>query len=358
MTVHDMAQMSTATTGTGQIQLGSASLGFQTFASAGLVNNETFSYGIQDLSNNWEVGQGTYITNTTGQFVNRSPTYSSSAGSAINLSGSAIIYVTFLDLDYNTLIPSNSISIGNSTVNVQANSSAISIINSTSNLQMTAISFFTGNSTANTFGNSTIKIIANSTSQTVFTPVSAAIGNSTANTFGNSIIYIVANSTSQTVFTPLTFSFGNSTANTSGNSIFTAVTNSTANSQVTPGLFSAANSTANTQVGKGTVTLQGAGSNSGLTLGTSSIAGNGYTWLPNGLLMQWMTCTTVNSTAQAFSLPVAFPTSKLAWTFGENTVAAWSQTYKVLSTASNTSSFTLVTANVTAITAFVIALGH
>ena len=48
-----------------------------------------------------------------------------------------------------------------------------------------------------------------------------------------------------------------------------------------------------------------------LTLGTSSIAANGYTRLPNGLLMQWGTHTaSVNSSTTATAtFPIAFPTA-------------------------------------------------
>ena len=48
-----------------------------------------------------------------------------------------------------------------------------------------------------------------------------------------------------------------------------------------------------------------------LTLGTSSITANGYSRLPNGLLMQWGTHTaSVNSTTPATAtFPIAFPTA-------------------------------------------------
>lgn len=83
------AKMTTATTGTGTITLGSAVEGYQTFSAAGLVDTDVVRYTIED-GNNWEVGTGTYSSGT----LTRTPIESSSAGSAINLSGDAVVFVT------------------------------------------------------------------------------------------------------------------------------------------------------------------------------------------------------------------------------------------------------------------------
>ena len=88
------AKMTTATTGTGTITVGSAVDGFQTFAAAGVSNGETIRYTIED-GTNWEVGSGTYNAGT----LTRSVDESSNAGSAISLSGSAIVFVTASDAD-------------------------------------------------------------------------------------------------------------------------------------------------------------------------------------------------------------------------------------------------------------------
>jgi hypothetical protein len=85
------AKMSTSTTGTGTITLGSASSGFQTFADAGVADGDTIRYVIED-GTSWEIGAGVYTA--SGTTLTRSVLESSNSDSALNLSGSATVFVT------------------------------------------------------------------------------------------------------------------------------------------------------------------------------------------------------------------------------------------------------------------------
>lgn len=87
----NLARMTTATTGTGTITLGSAASGFLTFAQAGVVNGDIVSYGIQDGTSR-EVGTGTYTS--SGTSLTRSVVKSTNSNAAISLSGSAEVFIT------------------------------------------------------------------------------------------------------------------------------------------------------------------------------------------------------------------------------------------------------------------------
>lgn len=83
------AKMSTATTGTGAITLGSAEDGYQSFSAAGVADGDVVRYTIEE-GFSWEVGSGTYSAGT----LTRSPSESSNSGSPLNLGGEAAVYVT------------------------------------------------------------------------------------------------------------------------------------------------------------------------------------------------------------------------------------------------------------------------
>ncbi len=93
------AKMSTATTGTGTITLGSAASGFQTFAAAGVANADAVHYVIED-GTAWEIGLGTYTS--AGTTLSRT-LIQSSTGSLLNLSGSATVYVSALAEDFEVM---------------------------------------------------------------------------------------------------------------------------------------------------------------------------------------------------------------------------------------------------------------
>ena len=85
------AKMSTATTGTGTITLGSAEAGYQTFAAAGVVDGDVVRYVIED-GTNWEIGQGTYTA--SGTTLSRTVLESSNSDNPITLSGSAKVFIS------------------------------------------------------------------------------------------------------------------------------------------------------------------------------------------------------------------------------------------------------------------------
>lgn len=93
------AKMTTATTGTGTITLGSASSGYQSFASAGVGDGQRVRYCIED-GTAWEIGIGAYTS--SGTTLTREVS-ESSTGSAISLSGSAVVFVTAIDDDFRSL---------------------------------------------------------------------------------------------------------------------------------------------------------------------------------------------------------------------------------------------------------------
>ena len=88
VTFANRAKVSTSTTGTGTITLGTAVDGYQTFTDAGVVNSDVVRYTIED-GDAWEIGSGTYSAGTLTRVLDESST-----GSLLNLSGDAVVYVT------------------------------------------------------------------------------------------------------------------------------------------------------------------------------------------------------------------------------------------------------------------------
>ena len=91
VTLVNRAKMSTSTTGTGTITLGSAETGYQSFADAGVADGDVIRYVIED-GDAWEIGSGTYTA--TGTTLTRTVDESSNSDAALNLTGSAVVFIT------------------------------------------------------------------------------------------------------------------------------------------------------------------------------------------------------------------------------------------------------------------------
>ena len=89
--------MTTATTGTGTITLGSAVDGFQTFTAAGVADGDTVRYCIEDGTSSFELGSGVFTA--SGTTLTRVVSESSNSNNAINLSGDAIVFITAIAAD-------------------------------------------------------------------------------------------------------------------------------------------------------------------------------------------------------------------------------------------------------------------
>lgn len=93
---YNRARMSTATTGTGTITLGSASTGYASFAEAGVQNGDVVAYCLED-GDDFEIGIGTYTS--SGTTLSRDTVTLSKIGgtagtSKINLSGDATVFIS------------------------------------------------------------------------------------------------------------------------------------------------------------------------------------------------------------------------------------------------------------------------
>lgn len=161
----------------------------------------------------------------------------------------------------------------------------------------------------------------------------------TGNTSGPKII-VRTNETAGIVLGP----------NSTVNSVFINATglSVTANLSLTANVVSTANVTANVVTSNIAVV-----SSNTLTLGTSSIANPGYSRLPNGLLMQWGNVS-ANATTGTVTFPVAFSAVySMQVTSSSNTVG---NTLAAVTSLSTTSA-SVRTANLTAITCYWLAIG-
>jgi sugar lactone lactonase YvrE len=111
------AKMKVASGGAGTLTLGTACDGYQTFAAAGVTDQNKLRYTITD-GNDWEIGIGTYTA--SGTTLARAVTESSNSGNAITCGSGAEIFVTMAAEDFSgnaapiwTTTPPSTLSLAN-----------------------------------------------------------------------------------------------------------------------------------------------------------------------------------------------------------------------------------------------------
>lgn len=110
----NLARMTTATTGTGTITLGSAATSggvtFLSFSGAGVADGDVVTYAIAD-TNASEIGRGTYTA--SGTTLTRTVLKSTNSNTAISLSGNAQVFITAASEDLPSIAVGKALTVNN-----------------------------------------------------------------------------------------------------------------------------------------------------------------------------------------------------------------------------------------------------
>ena len=101
--LYNRARMTTTSTGTTTLTLGSAVTNYQTFANAGVSDGDRVNYVIENGAN-WETGEGVYTT--SGTTLTRS-LLESSTGSLLILSTDSEVFIDVLASDVRGRVAAN-----------------------------------------------------------------------------------------------------------------------------------------------------------------------------------------------------------------------------------------------------------
>jgi hypothetical protein len=269
---------------------------------------------------------------------------------------------------YTNAVLTTSVSVGNSTINSSmSNTAGFYAGNSAGNrfIANSAVIDITDGTTSSNLTATTAKVGAN----VILTTTSIFVGNSTQNVVHLQTYVDVANTQGNTKILPTRMAIGGGTANVTINVLAIAVTNTISNTTIDAGVLTIANTStgrANVEPGKITVGANvivnttivttpsiNVTSNSGLGVGSYTMAGNGYTYLPNGLKMNWGWVSANSSDGNAV-FSNAFSTAVYSVIATSNTATA---TYQAGVTAINLGNTNIRTANVTSTNVRWIAIG-
>jgi len=309
VTLVNRAKVATATTGTGTVTLGAAESGYQTFADAGVVNSDVVRYVIED-GTAWEIGTGTYSAGT----LTRTVLESSNADAALNLTGSAVVYVSATAEDIppvlelyaeNPVTPTapsatgtNAVAIGNDAVSSNTNTFAVGNLTDATGIEALAVGYLAQATSSYSTAVGT-RSVASGTGAT-------AIGRLTDATGINSLaIGVNAQSINGERATALTNSYASGT-----DSFAAAIANNTSSYGAT-----GANSVA---IGK----LAKASSSDALALGDTSTA-SGTNSFAHGR-------SSIANSADAVAIGIgATTTASRAFSFGDNCIASASYSFSI-----------------------------